>query len=85
MALAVSGFVIGDWNLTVLSGRDARRDPLVFKGFAIPVCVVSTVRQHVVGGREAVQQCPGADVIAPLAGQWPTGSAQEVARAPNGL
>jgi len=36
VALAVSGFVIGDWNLKVLSGRNARRDPLVFSGFAIP-------------------------------------------------
>ena len=43
VALAVSGFVKGDWGLAVLSRRDAGFDPLVFKGFAIPVRIVSTV------------------------------------------
>ena len=65
MALAVSCFVMGDRHLAVLSGRDARLDPPVFKGFVIPVRIISTVRQHVFGGRKAVQQCPHADVIAP--------------------
>ena len=69
VALAVSGFVMRDRYLTVLSGRDARRDPLVFRGFAIPVRIVSSVRQHVFGGRKVVQQCSRADVIAPLAGR----------------
>ena len=69
VALAVSCFVMGDWHLAVLSGRDARLDPLVFKGFAIPVRIISTVHQHMFGGRKAVQQCPRADEIAPLAGR----------------
>jgi hypothetical protein len=68
MSLAVSGFVIGDRILPVLSGRDTRDDPLVFKGFTIPVGVISPVREHVIGRRKAIQKCPGADVIAPLAG-----------------
>lgn len=48
---------------------DARLDPDGFKGFATPVRIISTVRQHVLGGRKAVQQCPRADVIAPLVGR----------------
>ena len=57
VALEVSGFAMGNWGLAALSRRDAGLDPFVFKGFTIPVRIVSTVRQHVFGGRQAIQQC----------------------------
>lgn len=43
VALAVSGHIVGDRNLTVLSGMGARSDPLAFKGVAISVRILSTV------------------------------------------
>src|SRR5690606_38307729 len=52
----------------------------VLKGLAIPVRVVTPIRQQVLCGRQAAQKRPRADVIAALAGgeEHPHGAAERI-------
>lgn len=62
---------------------DARFNRLFFKGFAKPIGVIAAIGQHVVGGRQTLQQSPRANVIAALAHrqEHPQGTAQSIPEA----
>ena len=56
-----------DWNFPALPRRNAGRNALVFKPFAIPISIITAISQHVFGRWKLVEQCARTDVITGLA------------------
>ena len=51
VAFAISNLVVLGRSPAALSRRHAWRDPFALKVFAIPVCIILPIRQHVFGSR----------------------------------
>ena len=55
-----------DWAFSALSRRNAGRNALVFKPFAIPISIIAAIGQHVFGHGKLIKKCPRSDVITGL-------------------
>jgi len=67
MPLFIQIFIVTDGPLSVLSGRDARRNTSGEQGITEPVGVITTVRQKLLGLRQSIHKQGGSFAVARLA------------------